>query len=513
MEYKGLNKLLSSLLALVAIQLQVEAQALPRLVVCITVDQLRGDYLSSLEPMMGQEGFKRILSSGQISRSVDFPLYQPYSASATASIFTGTYPAVHGIEQVENYHLNSGKRETLFTDNSYQGIYTRDNFSPKNLLVHTLGDRLKEASGGSALVYSIAPTAEEAIASGGSLADGAYWIDAHIGAWATSSYYSPMPPQIDQYNRSSEGPNKRLIQGLQWKPLKAYNKPSISYSDWSQPFSYRYSNKNISQYRESALVNEEVTTLAIKLLECAGYAERKSPGLLALSYTVKPQVAGELTATDVDTYLRLDEEITRLLTALERQIGLKNCLISLSGTGYTSYRTDTSGRKEKAKRSLNIGRITSLTNMYLTALYGQGEWIKSNSNGRLYLNHKAIESRKLDLPNFREHVASFLASSEGLEYAVSIDEIRRATDERYRSIARSIYKRYEADVYWQPLSSWSIEDAKDNPLLETGATSIPSPFVLMGGAFLAEGKLPEVREVRDIVRIICSVLRIRPPTS
>lgn len=513
MERRRFKLLLTSLVALVAIQMQAEAQQLPRLVVCITVDQLRTDYLKALEPMMGPGGMRRILREGKVYEDVDFPLYQPSVASATASLFTGVYPSQHGLETAEVYLRDKGKEMPIFWDDNYIGNYTRDNFSPRALLVETLGDRLKDASGGAALVYSIAPHAEAAIASGGLQADGVYWLDKHIGSWASSNYYGAMLPALEQYNRSAEGPNKRLIAGLQWRPLRDYVRAEIGYGDWAQSFTYRYTLREAAAFRESALANEEVTALAVRLLESAGYERRQSPGLLALGYTVRPQRSEELSVSDVDTYLRLDKQIERLLQALDKTVGLKNCLVTLSGTGYTSYQLRTGDSGSRLKRSLNVSRITALTNMYLTALYGSGSWVSRHSNGRLYLDRKLIESRKLDLARVQEQVASFLSGSEGLDYAVPATVLARATREDYVRITHSVHPRYEADVYWAALPSWHIEDIKDHPQLEPRSLAVPSPFIMMGVGIVPEQFGYEVRDVRDVVRAICSVLRIRPPTA
>ncbi len=513
MENKRFRLLLSSLVALMAIQMQAEAQQLPKLVVCISVDQLRSDYLRELEPMMGEGGLKHILHQGRVWDQVQFPLYQLNAASATASLHTGVYPNIHGVESPEVYLPKESRRQLVFEDKAYLGNYTRDSFSPRALLARTLGDRLKEASEGTALVYSVAPTVEQAIAGAGELADGAYWLDARIGSWATSNYYPQMLHSLESYNRSEQGPNKRLLSGIQWKPLRSYTRPSISYSDWSKRFNHRYTASDVKRFVSSGLVNEEVTNLALKILEGAGYAERKSPGLLSIAYTAQPQGRGELESEDVDTYLRLDVELNRLLKALDKHIGLQNCLLTLSGTGYNNYQIYRDSKSARLKRSFSVARITALANMYLTALHGQGAWISDNRNGRLYLNRKLIESKKLDVVRLQREVADFLTSAEGMAHAVARVDLGASADERLQRILRTVHPRYEADVYWEVLPNWDIEDIKDNVLLSPRSEAIPSPFIVMGrGISPTREPLPQI-DVRDVVRIICSHLRIRPPNN
>lgn len=515
MEHRKLRYLLSSVVALIALQVQAEAQSLPKLVVCITIDQLRTDYLRELEPMMSDGGFRLMLKQGYVSENVTFPFYPINAASATASLFTGLYPSEHGIEGNEVYHRTERTLRPIMWDDTYQGVYTRETLSPSALLATTLGDRLKEASQGTALVYSIAPTAEEAISSAGSLVDGAYWIDSKIGSWATSSYYPPMPPKLEQYNRSSEGLNKRLIQGLQWRPLRSYPRPSIAYSNTGRTFVHRYQAHEAEQMKRGALVNEEVTRLALRLLECAGYEERQSPGLLALSYTASPQTSSELDAEDVDTYIRLDGHISELLQALDKRFGLGNCLISLSGTGYTSYVTSSlyTNPKEKLKREVSPDRITALANMYLTASHGAGNWIEYNRAGKLYLNRQLIESKNLDLGQLQRRVADFIRKADGIASAEAMSSITTATQgSPTELLKRSIHPRYEADVYWQVLPRWSIEGEQDYKARSI-STTIPSPFILMGNTVDASSPLLRITQAPDIVSAICTVLRIRPPND
>lgn len=514
MEHRKLRYLLSSFVALIALQVPAEASTLPKLVVCITVDQLRTDYLRELEPMMSDDGFHLMLSQGYVVDNVIFPFYPINSASATATIFTGLYPSEHGIEGPEVYQRAERTLRHIMWDDNYQGVYTRESLSPSALYATTLGDRLKEASQGSALVYSIAPSAEEAIASAGVLADGAYWIDPKIGSWATTNYYAQMPPKLEQYNRSADGPNKRLIQGLQWQPLRSYSRPSVAYSNPKRPFSYRYQANDVEQMRRSALINEEVTRLALHLIESAGYESRHAPGLLSLSYTASPHTAGELDAEDVDTYIRLDLQIAELLRALNKRFGLSNCLISLSGTGYTSYiNSPLQSRKSKTPRVVSPERITALANMYLTASYGAGSWIEHNKGGKLYLNHQLIESKKLDLAQIQHRIADFIRQADGIASAEAMANIASAPQgSRTELLKRSIHSCYQADVYWQVLPGWTIEGDQGYKARAISAT-IQSPFILMGQDINTTISKFQVNEAPHIVSAICSALRIRPPND
>ena len=94
-----MNKLFASLL-LVFATTPLTAQQLvnvPKLVVGITIDQLRTDYLLMMQNAFGSSGFRRLMNEGILYENVAFDYPNLNCASAVATIFTGTNPCYHGI--------------------------------------------------------------------------------------------------------------------------------------------------------------------------------------------------------------------------------------------------------------------------------------------------------------------------------------------------------------------------------------------------------------------------------
>ena len=93
------GRLLTSLLAVIALSgLQAqEVPAVPKLVVGLTIDQLRMDYVEAFSAMYGERGFKRLWKEGRIYQNTEYDFAPVDKASAVASIYTGTVPNLHGI--------------------------------------------------------------------------------------------------------------------------------------------------------------------------------------------------------------------------------------------------------------------------------------------------------------------------------------------------------------------------------------------------------------------------------
>ena len=69
------------------------APAKPKLVVLLSVDQMRGDYVDRFRRQW-TKGLQRLISEGAWFRQADFPYYNTVTCAGHASISTGTVPAV-----------------------------------------------------------------------------------------------------------------------------------------------------------------------------------------------------------------------------------------------------------------------------------------------------------------------------------------------------------------------------------------------------------------------------------
>ena len=207
-----MRKIITSLIAILVVTNLEAQQRTPKLVVCITVDQLRGDYIEYFYNTFGERGFKRLMNEGLVYNNIKFEFTDVNQASAFATLFTGSNPCFHGVTGDKFYDFDNEKEVSVLYDKDYLGNYTRENYSPKKMFSSTIGDELKIASKGRSDVYAIAPDAESAILSAGHAANGAFWMDDMNGKWATTTYYKGIPWYVDRYNNGVESLSARLDQ-------------------------------------------------------------------------------------------------------------------------------------------------------------------------------------------------------------------------------------------------------------------------------------------------------------
>ena len=191
-------------------------QSAPKLVVNIAIDQLRTDYLEAFAPLYGSDGFKMLFAKGMVYANASYPFSPIDRASAVAAIATGTTPYYNSIIGARWLDKETLRPVFCVDDSKYGGYLTQDCSSPKNLGTSTIGDELKVATNGGAVVYAVAPFRDAAVLSAGHAADGALWIDNNNGYWCSSNYYFKTTPSwIQAYNNI----HSNSIDNKTWEPV------------------------------------------------------------------------------------------------------------------------------------------------------------------------------------------------------------------------------------------------------------------------------------------------------
>lgn len=317
----------------------------PRLVVNITIDQLRTDYLEHFSPLYTQEGFRRLLSEGRVYESVEYPFSPVDRASAITCIATGTTPQYNKI--ISHQWLN---RNTLRPE--YCVYDKKDIVSPKNIATSTISDELKVSTNGRALVYGLAQSQDAAILSAGHSADGAFWIDDRTTTWTTSTYYAPTANSwVRAYNAVANKVKKDFLNNI-------------------------VSDAALSCITDNALGRDDITdyiavTLSARLGNTMGQRQEME-----------------------HVYTSLDATLGKFISEVEKKVGKDNVMFVITATGDTDE-PETDYKKFRIPTgTFYINRTAQLLNMYLSAVYGSGTWVEGYFKNQIYLNHKLIENNK-----------------------------------------------------------------------------------------------------------------------
>lgn len=316
----------------------------PKLVVLIAIDQFRADYLTRFEKLYlppiqknGKPGGFRFLTE----RGAFFPNTQTghhlnVTGVGHTAMLTGALPHLHGI--VANYWFDAESKKI---------IYCTEGASPRNLLVSTVGDELKNAHGGKPLVVSVALKDRAAILMGGHRADLALWFNDKTGQWVTSSHYvgnGPVPRWVADWNnqkywqtRTPKTWNTLLPAAKYWQ---SHVLPESVVSDGhglGKRFPHAIDGK-LAPFLVSPFSNSfvlETALIAVGSMKL-GANSHGVADLLAVSLSGFDALGhhyGPLSIEMQDAAIRLDRMLADFLARLSTQVpgGLKNVVIALTG--------------------------------------------------------------------------------------------------------------------------------------------------------------------------------------
>ena len=512
-----LVSLLTAMTVLATPERAAAQQAVPKVVVNILIDQLRSDYLHAFMPLYGEEGFARLLREGKVYTQAAYPHYRPDRASAAATLATGTTPYNHGVVGLQWIDRTTLRPVHCVDDEHYTGIQTTDHTAPTYLGVSTFGDELKVATEGKALVYAVAPFRDAAVLTAGHAADGAVWVDDGTGLWCSTSYYgASLPSWAAVLNTQSLASR---IASLTWRP-KNDLVGNFSYflsGGIKTPFAHTFEEADrFKAYKTSGLINGDVAAAACQCLEGTMLGTDDVTDYLAVTFyagNYRHRTVSEAPMELQDTYVRLDDAVAQLVNRVEHKVGKGRALFVLTSTGYTDEETADLSRFRIPTGTFDVPRAAGLLNMYLVAVYGQGKFVETTFGTQIYLNHKLIEQKQINMAELLERTQDFLLQLSGVKDVYTSTRLMQGAWTPGISSIRGAYNpRYSGDVLIEVSPGWHYVNAShhDNRLVRE--SYIPFPIIFMGQGFKSDPvNTPATTDY--IAPTLSEAVRIRAPNA
>lgn len=363
--------LLAAILALFTLSIPAFASAYnghPKLVVVITIDQFRGDYLDRYRGEFGDSGFRLLLDHGAYFPNCNYNYANTRTAPGHSTLFTGAYSNGHGIVANEWWDQNKKRMVTSVEDDATQlvGVEgTKTGASPHNLLADTLGDELKLATQGKARVFALSLKDRAAVLPGGFAADAAYWIDPKSGIWITSTYYrNDLPPWVQNFN--STRPAKYWDR--EWKDSQGVVLRSTAHR--------KSQNGSDASFYEvigsTTFANEYEFAFAKELVVYENLGRGPATDLLSISLSAN-DILGHHVGPDAPEVhqmaLDLDHQLADFFDFLGHQIGLADLWIALSADHGVSALPDQAKSLRIPAANLGAPQLQDAINRELTARF------------------------------------------------------------------------------------------------------------------------------------------------
>lgn len=421
----------------------------PRLIVQITVSNMRYDYLQRYWYKFGTKGFRVLVRGGVNCQNARFNylLTQPYPG--LASISCGCNPAVHGIVANKWYFAPEGHdiQEVDATADSKTatvgGSFTQGMHSAKQLITSTLTDELQLQNSRSKVV-GIALDAGSAILPTGHCATGVFWLDNEKGGWVSSSYFCDrLPAWVDTLNGKGLGKFYNEKDWLLSQPVTAYQASDTTAVGSAEQrerirqqivalgsgvlHTAKRNNQWFNTLHQTPLGNQYTEDMAIAAILGEGLGEDAATDFLSVAFTANRQIAalyGPHSIEMEDAYLKLDEQIAHLLNFIDQTVGLQNTLVILTSDCGIASNPNVLKQNKLPSGYFNPVLSSTLLNSYLKAIYGDGQWVSAYSQKQIYLNRKLIKSRKLKLHEVQQTVADFMVEFNGVNLSVTGHSMR-----------------------------------------------------------------------------------------
>jgi len=459
----------------------------PKLVVGIVVDQMRWDYLYRYYDLYGDGGFKRMMNEGFNCENTMINYLPSFTAVGHTSIYTGTVPAVHGI--TGNSFFEDGKNIYCCGDNTVSGVGTESKagrMSPRNMLSTTIGDELKVATAFASKVVGVALKDRAAILPAGHSADGTYWIDFDEGRFVTSTYYmKELPGWVTDYN----------------KTIGKVTKEQIKYTVLG--------NKLTEEMAKAAVKGERL-------------GQRGQTDMLTVSFSCTDMIGhkyGTHHEKTQEIYLDVDKRLADLFAFLDNTVGKGQYLAFLTADHGAANNILMQREHRIPADGFFSSKVEKGLDRHLSEVFATGEKLVSRfGNDYVFLNHKAINSLRLDKDKVKKEIVEWLERDKMFAYVVDMEHVNDAIipavirekminghNRRRCGDIRFVLQPGYYEVYGDKIDggtthgSWNPYDAH-------------IPFLLMGW-HITPGSTQAKVAITDIAPTICSLIHVQMPNG
>ena len=319
----------------------------PKLVLQITVDQLRGDLLPRFRDRFGSGGFRLLMDRGVYFANAHYQTANTVTCAGHAVLVTGADVGEHGIVGNDWYDRNAGQNVYCVDDPLYPAVgepaKAGKGMSPVNLTSTTVGDELVSASGGRSRAFAISGKDRSAIVPGGHRGK-AFWFSDAGGMASSRYYYATLPAWVQAWNdRKSVLRYRDKGWSLARPPATYLNRATVlnpfahPKADTGATFPHTLNNGGdaglVAAIRFTPFLDELTAEFAQELIVNENLGGTGVSDYLSISFSSTDYVGHAFGPNSVeaeDNLIRLDATLAQFLSFIDKTVGLRNTVIVLS---------------------------------------------------------------------------------------------------------------------------------------------------------------------------------------
>ncbi len=515
-----------------------------RLVLFVTVDQLRGDAIDHMRLRSDDGGFRRLTEHGVHYANARYRHSTTYTSVGHATLFTGAAPAAHGIVGNDWFDVREGRRvyscedprHTILGEDPPDAPYGS---SPVNLLSTTIGDELHLATGGRSRTFSVSLKDRGAILPGGHYGK-AFWYSARTGRFVTSSYYYDATPRwVDRFNDARP---TDVYRGRDWGLLdhpssydgeddRPYEKP---YKHLGRTFPHPLEGAKDSDFfgalRYTPFCDEMTVAFVKELVQREHVGGGPATDLLAISLSATDYIGhafGPYSVEAEDNLRRLDRTLADLLDFIDDEVGLDRTLVVLSSDHGVDAIPEHRRRLvadlgEDAARHAGRHDVTESIRRVNADLMQRFETdrpiVAAFWNPCVYLDHDVVAALGVDPSRVEDAVARRFLAEPGFAHAFTRSDVvhgRAGGSATARMVERSFHPQRSGDVVLVQEPFWLLHPDFDKHAAMHGSpygydTHVP---IIIAARGLAARRIHRSVAPADVAPTIAVWLGIAPPSA
>lgn len=507
----------------------------PKLVLQITVDQLRGDLLSRYRARFGPQGFNLLLDRGVYYANAHYETANTITCAGHAVLVTGADVGQHGIVGNDWLDRETGK-PVYCVDDPLAPVVGEPSkpgagMSPRLLTSTTLGDELVSATGQRSRAFAIAGKDRSAIVPAGHRGK-AFWLSSVNGGFISSRYYyEALPAWVQAWNDRKLFQRYRAKGWERLRPLDTYVNAASAANEFAHPkadigrtFPHSLDlpdAKLLGALRFTPFQDDLTAEFAQELLAQEKLGQGSATDYLAISFSATDYVGhafGPNSVESEDNLERLDGTLAKLFAFIDKTVGLRNAVIVLSADhGADDIPEERKALGYDAERMGGVPLVARV-NAALAARFKTDGLLAAVIPPGAYLDRTKMEWARLDAAAVELALAQELRKQPGIAYAFTRTDLlagRIPHTPLLDRVQRAFHPQRSGDVVVVQNEFWYFDDDPDYYATMHGSpysydTYVPIIMLVPG---VKPATVHEPTAPAQIAPTLAALLRIKPPSG
>lgn len=525
----------------------------PKLVLQITVDQLRADLPRKVIDRVPDGGFKYLYNHGIVYENAHHGHANTETVVGHTTLATGANPAEHGM--IGNIWFDKKEKRIVYNveDNQYplldenagvnksseidptQAAASTDGRSPSAIVASTFSDELAMNSNGKAKIFGVSVKDRGAITLAGHSGK-AFWFSKAVGRFVSSTYYYDQYPEwVNRWNGEEK---YKKYANSNWelsKDISTYihgkedDRPfETKFPGYGIVFPHAYGaadTKYFTTFLTISPAGDELTLdFAKDLITEENLGGDTITDYLSVSFSSTDYVGhvfGPSSLEAEDNLLRLDRTLAELIKFVDDKIGLNNVLIVLSADhgGPDAPERSKAYGVDAGYFDMNSVDTLAISNLLSKRFNTNDQLVSGYFHPYVYLNNEAIKKNSLDPDEVSRILAHELQKLKGVAFAVTTADIiegKVANTDLNRAVLRNYNPKRSGEIYIVMEPNWFVNDFDGLEVAVTHGspwaydTSVP---IIFAGNGLSHRLVYRRVETIDVALTLSNYLHINIPNS